>query len=168
MRLFTSKKKSFRNYLEHERQNSYLWDESPAGEWFVTGSQLAEVKESQSIVLSLYTLKKGLGSKIMSVYDIEKNTVLIGDISSKIENERYGSILMVTIIDIAKRLNADTITGNLSETDSAHFDKLEHFYKSMVLLLTLILLVKTVLFFDECRYSILFHSDQLCHFSVVF
>ncbi|MNH50182.1 hypothetical protein D3C73_17930 [compost metagenome] len=129
MRLFTSKKKSFRNHLEHERQNGYLRDESPLGEWFVTGLKLAEVKESQSIVLSLYTLKKGLGSKIMSVYNIEENTVFIGDISSRIENKGYGSILMVNIIDIAKRLNADTITGNLSETDSAHFDKLEHFYK---------------------------------------
>ena len=35
---------------------------------------------------------------------------------------------MVNIIKIAKILKARTITGNLAETDSDHFDKLEHFY----------------------------------------
>lgn len=129
MRLFTSKKKAFRDHLEHERKMGYLWDESLDGQWFVSGSKLAEAKESQSLVLSLHTLKKGLGSKVMSVYDIEKNTVFIGDISSEIEDKGYGSILILNIIKIAKLLKADTITGDLAETDSDHFDKLEHFYK---------------------------------------
>jgi hypothetical protein len=129
MRLFTSRKRSFYDYLEHERRNGYLWDESADGQWFVSGSSLADVKESQSIVLSLHTIRKGLGSKIMSVYDFKKNIIFIGDISSEIEDKGYGSILMVSIIKIAKILKADAITGNLAETDSKHFDKLEHFYK---------------------------------------
>ena len=80
-------------------------------------------------MLSLYTLKKGLSSKIMSTYDIKKNSIFIGDISPEIEDKGYGSILMVNIIKIAKILKVDTIIGNLAEADNGHFDKLAYFYK---------------------------------------
>jgi hypothetical protein len=129
MRLFTTRAERFRLHIEHERQNGYLLDEATDGKWFVSGPNVSDAKETHSVVLCMYNCKKGLVSKVMAVYDETKNTIFIGDIKSEIENKGYGSIIMTNIIKIAEILKVKTIAGNLAETDSDHFDKLEHFYK---------------------------------------
>jgi hypothetical protein len=129
MKLFNTNAKQFRIEMEHDRQIGNLLDIAPDGQWYVAGPAISEIKEISSFSLRLYDRKKGIVSRAMSVYNDTKGTLFIGDIESDIENKGYGSILIVNLVKIAKMLGVSSITGNLSEADSGHFDKLEHFYK---------------------------------------
>ena len=62
------------------------------------------------------------------VLNLEKKSMLIGDIKSNVENRGYGSLVLKNIIKQAKEIGVKEVVGNLSKIDSNHFDKLEYFY----------------------------------------
>ena len=51
------------------------------------------------------------------------------EIEEPLANHGYGSILLSTLIQIAKTKDVNTITGWISNVDSSHLDRLVHFYK---------------------------------------
>lgn len=51
------------------------------------------------------------------------------EIEEYLSNRGYGSILLGTLIDIAKEKKAKTITGWISRVDNDHLERLVHFYK---------------------------------------
>lgn len=58
-------------------------------------------------------------------------TITLEDIivEEPLENQGLGSVLLTTLIDIAKEKNIYRITGSLSREDIDHLDKLKYFYK---------------------------------------
>lgn len=51
------------------------------------------------------------------------------EIEEYLSNHGYGSILLSSLIEIAKQRNINSITGWISSVDSGHIDRLVHFYK---------------------------------------
>ncbi|NUH86462.1 GNAT family N-acetyltransferase [Bacillus firmus] len=51
------------------------------------------------------------------------------EIEKYLSNHGYGSILLSTLIEIAKKGNIDSITGWISSVDFDHLERLVHFYK---------------------------------------
>ncbi|MCM3412821.1 MULTISPECIES: GNAT family N-acetyltransferase [Bacillaceae] len=51
------------------------------------------------------------------------------EIEEYLSNHGYGSILLSTLIEIAKKRNIDSITGWISSVDFDHLERLVHFYK---------------------------------------
>lgn len=51
------------------------------------------------------------------------------EIEEPLANNGYGSILLSTLIQIAKAKEVNSITGWISKVDSDHLDRLVHFYK---------------------------------------
>lgn len=82
----------------------------------------------------------------------ESNTVKIADIlMGTYTNMGYGSILMKYVLKyLNQRKDIEKINGALVEIDRDHFDRIEHFYKNMVLMLNLDEDIEEVLF-DEVR-----------------
>lgn len=131
-RLFTTKTQEYQFALEHRRQNDYIFYEDSEEGWFIDAHQsLEEFNESHSCVLWMHS--RNYGSKVVCraalVYFEDKKELLIGDIESNPEGQGFGSIMMRCIIDVAHKLEASSITGNISAVDMDHFDKLQHFYE---------------------------------------
>lgn len=78
------------------------------------------------IRIELYQ-SKGKASTLTSV--LNKDTINIGDIQMVRNCRGFGSIAMKMLIDYAKEINVNRITGELSLVDEDHFDRLEYFYK---------------------------------------
>ena len=58
---------------------------------------------------------------IISLEDIEMEDSLV--------NQGFGSILLTTLIDIAKKRNVNRITGEIARVDIGHIERLVHFYE---------------------------------------
>lgn len=78
------------------------------------------------IMVELYK-HKGSASKLIAV--LNETTINIGDIQMVSNCRGLGSIAMKTLIDYAKEISVIKITGELSQVDADHFDRLEHFYR---------------------------------------
>jgi GNAT superfamily N-acetyltransferase len=59
------------------------------------------------------------------------NNISLADIEIEeyLSNHGYGSILLSTLIEIAKKRKINSITGWISSVDSDHTERLVHFYK---------------------------------------
>ncbi|MEH6888916.1 GNAT family N-acetyltransferase [Bacillus sp. JJ864] len=92
-------------------------------------------KEEPFIILNLKIItKEGILAPepfLRAVFDKEYNNIDLADIDIKkpFINQSYGSILLGSLIDIAKKMNVDRITGWISEVDKDHIQRLVHFYK---------------------------------------
>lgn len=69
---------------------------------------------------------KGKPSTLTAV--LNGSTINIGDIQMARDCRGFGSIAMKTLIDYAKEIKVKKITGELSQVDVDHFDRLEYFY----------------------------------------
>ena len=84
------------------------------------------VDNSLITVRAIYK-NKHLG-KIVSIINEDSNSITIGDIQCKKNNQGYGSMMMERLIEIAKQKNILYIEGWLSKGDEDHKDRLQHFY----------------------------------------
>lgn len=125
---------AFEARLEQEQTGGHVLETAPDRSWYISLGFITtrdELANSPAWVMKLYD--KAYDNRIVCeahlVHYISTKTVLIGDIEAHFENRGYGSIMLSTIITLAETLNIREIKGNLTSTDSDHFDKLEHFYK---------------------------------------
>lgn len=65
----------------------------------------------------------------LTAIEHENSTIEIGDIQTATINMGAGTLLMETLINYAKNNNINCIDGWLSDVDSNHLDRLNHFYK---------------------------------------
>ena len=84
------------------------------------------VDNSLITVRAIYK-NKPLG-KIVSIINEDSNSITIGDIQCKKNNQGYGSMMMERFIEIAKQKKILYIEGWLSKGDKDHKDRLHHFY----------------------------------------
>lgn len=125
--IFKSKRRKYEHQLEFVNGRYSILDKG--NDWFVYSiNNTSEIFEDHYTVIHLYLMGYGLACRSSIVYNPEEKSILIGDIVSTIENKGYGSLVLRSIIKLAKRIEAKEITGNLSCVDSDHFDKLKHFY----------------------------------------
>lgn len=118
----------FAQSLDQESDRGYVLDVAGDRSWYLTlGATIDEFKESPGAVLRLHDMNHGEVCRASVVHN-KNRKILIGDIQAFIENKGYGSIMLRNIITLAKNVSVREITGNLSSTDSDHFDKLKHFY----------------------------------------
>lgn len=129
---FGAKKRNeeFEVRLEHEQVRGRIFEIASDRSWCISLSQpIDELSGSLGWVMRLYNSHNEMVCEARLVHDATRRTVLIGDIVSYIEGRGYGSIMLSRIVELARRLGIRELKGNLSSTDSNHFDKLEHFYK---------------------------------------
>lgn len=127
--IFGMKKKRFKSLLEYKTQQGSILQRDSDGHWFISlNKKQSEFVEDHFAIMHLISDNKGVICRANLVYDLEKKSMLIGDIKSEVENRGYGSLVLKNIIKLAIKLGAQEITGSLSIVDSGHFDKLEHFY----------------------------------------
>lgn len=93
-------------------------------------------KEDESIIfLGIRVItKKGIlypDPVLKAFFNDEFTDISLADIEIEeyLSNHGYGSILLSTLIEIAKKRNINSITGWISSVDSDHIDRLVHFYK---------------------------------------
>lgn len=124
---------NFCQALEYEKRNGgEVLDIDDDEQWFVILScqNIKELQQGGSAMLILLHRKSSsIIARMSIVNDTNKKELFIGDFGSNIENKGYGSILLRNAIKVANQLGCKTITGNLSEVDSDHFDKLRHLYE---------------------------------------
>jgi len=124
----------FGTQLEREQTGGHVLKTAPDRSWYISLgpiTTLDELANSPAWVMKLYD--KAYGNRIVCeahlVHCMSTKTLLIGDIEAHFENRGYGSLMLSNIITLAETLKIHEIKGNLTSTDSGHFDKLEHFYK---------------------------------------
>ena len=123
--------KEYRLAVEAEASKGHWieqWDDELC--YVTLGKTLEEFQEYQSGVLNLYKAGKDQVCWAKFSYD-SPNTVYLGDIEitqKKQENKGYSSKVMSSLIKICQQLKVKAITGEISEKDSGHLDKLEYFY----------------------------------------
>lgn len=68
---------------------------------------------------------------LRAIFDEKYNTIDLADIDIKepFINQSYGSKLLGSLIDIAKKMNVNSIIGWISEVDKDHIQRLVHFYE---------------------------------------
>ena len=116
--------------LRREAEKGYLIiDRCDEELWYITicHASIEEFQKSEWAVLHLYKAGRGYVCRAKPGYE-NGNIVCIGDIKSDIENKGYGSKVLSSLIKICQQLKVKAIIGEISETDSGHLDKLEHFY----------------------------------------
>lgn len=77
--------------------------------------------------------RKGIihpNTALRAFFDDDFTKIFLGDIhmEEELTNEGYGSALLGTLIEIAKKRNIDQINGHISPQDEGHLDRLVHFY----------------------------------------
>ena len=120
----------YKRALQREVKNGYLViDQCDEELWYITicHASIEEFQKSGWTMLHLYKAGRGYVCQAKPFYENE-NTVCIGDIKSEVENGGYGSKVLSSLIKICQQLKVKAIIGEISETDSGHLDKLEHFY----------------------------------------
>ena len=118
----------FTAQLERERGRGSVLETAPDGSWYISLGFMTpvELTNSPGWVMTLYN-HDGRMCIARIVHKTRTKTILLGDIVADIENKGYGSIMLSSVIKLAKTLRIREIRGNLLDSD--HFDKLEHFYK---------------------------------------
>lgn len=93
-------------------------------------------KEKESIIfLGIRVItKKGIlypDPVLKAFFSDDFTDITLADIEVEehLSNHGYGSILLSTLIEIAKQRNINSITGWISSADSDHIERLVHFYK---------------------------------------
>jgi ribosomal protein S18 acetylase RimI-like enzyme len=93
-------------------------------------------KEDETIIfLGIRVItKKGIlypDPVLKAFFNDEFTDISLADIEIEeyLSNHGYGSILLSTLIEIAKKRSINSITGWISSVDSDHIDRLVHFYK---------------------------------------
>lgn len=125
--IFRIKRRKSERQLEFASGRYIILDRG--NDWFVYSRQnTSEIFEDHYAVIHLYSMGDGFVCRSSIVYNPQEKSILIGDIISRIENKGYGSLVLRSIIDLAKSIEAKEITGKLSSVDSDRFDKLKHFY----------------------------------------
>lgn len=121
--------REFEERLSHEQDKGYVLDIARDRSWYTTlGMPVEEFAETPGGVLWLDSLDEGMVCRASLVHYVSERRILIGDIEAFVENKGYGSSMLKNIIKLARDIGVREITGNLSEVDSDHFDKLKYFY----------------------------------------
>ena len=130
---------AYESITESENSKGHLLSKCDAEFWYVTLRQtLSAFQNSGGGVVCLYRIRRRglLGRRIMGerickanlVHYSEKREMLLGDIVSEAGNKGYGSAVMENVIKLCRQLRVKSISGEISERDSGHLDKLKHFY----------------------------------------
>lgn len=121
----------FEAQLEREQVQGYVLEVAPDHSWYISLGLMTpdELADSSGWVMRLYSADDEMVCVARLAHDASTKTILIGDIEAGIENKGYGSIMLSHILKLAQKLKIREIKGNLSSTDSDHFDKLEYFYR---------------------------------------
>lgn len=131
-KFFITKCQRFEDNLTHESKHGTILEIDPNQEWFVflADHMIEDLREPGGPMLILFQKQRSSSiARMRLVINPNKSELFIGDFESDIENEGYGSILLRNAIKLAKILELERITGNLSSVDSGHFDKLRHIYE---------------------------------------
>ena len=104
------------------------WDDELC--YVTLGKAREDFQKHQSAVLWFYKVGVGYVCRAKFFYD-SPDTVCLGDIEIKKkrqEDKGYGSKVMSSLIKLCCQLKIKSISGEISERDSGHLNKLEHFY----------------------------------------
>ena len=128
---FTKSKRDdeYRLAIKRASNEGHLIDKWDTELCYVTlGKTLDEFQQDEYAIVCLYKARRGLVCDAKIIRN-GRNTIRINDIISKEHNKGYGSKVLESVIKICRQLGVKSIEGDLSETDSDRFDKLEHFYE---------------------------------------
>lgn len=86
-----------------------------------------DIQDKELLLVIIAKHKNKYLGRIDCVREHEK--VAIGDIRCKKNNKGYGSVMMLALIDYAKKNEIEYIEGWLSDADKDHIERLYHFYQ---------------------------------------